>query len=50
MLTFTGAVTADEGMIFLINRANDPDPATRDSARQALKLASPEAARQLGIR
>ena len=49
-LTFTGAVTADEGMLFLLNRLNDPDPATRDAAREALKAASPEMARLAGVR
>ena len=49
-MTFTGAVTADPGMIFLLERVNDPDSVTRDSARQALLLASPEMARQMGIR
>lgn len=48
-MTLTGAVTADQGMIFLLDRVNDPDPTTRDSARQALRLASPEMARQMGI-
>lgn len=40
-LTFTGAVTADSGVLLLLNKINDADPATRNAARTALKQASP---------
>lgn len=48
-LTFSGAVTADPGMLVLLEKAKDPDPATRQAARQALQLASPALARAAGI-
>ncbi|MBL9139546.1 MAG: hypothetical protein JNK85_27000 [Verrucomicrobiales bacterium] len=48
-LTFTGAVTADSGVVLMLNLANDSNPATRDAARQALKTGYPMMARQAGI-
>lgn len=49
-LTFTGAVTADSGKLFLLERIHDPDPAARQAARQALLASAPDLARQAGVR
>lgn len=49
-VVFTGAVTADPGVLSLIEKTQDSDPGTREAARQALKALSPAMARQAGIR
>lgn len=49
-LTFTGAVTADSGKVFLLERINDSDPEARRAARQALLATAPDLARQAGVR
>lgn len=49
-VVFTGGVTADPGTLFLLNRVEDPDPATRSAARQALLQMSPRLARLAGVR
>ena len=46
-LTFTGAVTADTGLITVLDKINDPDPNLRRGAREALKMVWPSLARQV---
>ena len=49
-LTFTGSVVADSGIIVLLDKVNDKDPAMRKAARDALKLVAPTVASAAGVR
>lgn len=50
LVVFSGAVTSNPGVLTLLEKVRDPDPATREAARVALRALSPALARQAGVR
>lgn len=49
LVVFSGAVTSNPGVLTLLEKIRDPDVATRDAARAALRAMSPTLARQAGV-